>query len=287
MPTITVGDGLAKVQTILQDTTSIRWTESELLGWWNDGQREVCIIRPDACTRVVSQPLVLGTRQEIPNDGTAVIKVIRNMGTAGATPGHVVRKIPMDLLDSTKPDWHSMTGVTTTLHYMVDLRMPRVFYVYPPSLGTTQVEVLYAAPPIDVPSVTAAATYVQALTTITVTETSHGRQPGSWVRLIPSTGTTPAGSYEVVTTTTNTYTLTCAVSTSTSGAATVNSVLSVDDPYLAPLIDYVCFRAYTKDNDLIANKERAASHHALFMGTMSNKAAADAVVTNTKDNVQG
>jgi hypothetical protein len=287
MPTITVGDGLAKVQTILQDTTSVRWTETELLGWWNDGQREICIIRPDACTRVGSFPLVAGTRQEIPSDGTAIIKVIRNMGTTGTTPGYVVRKIPMELLDSTKPSWHTTTAAATTLHYMVDLRMPRVFYVYPPALGTTQAELLYAAPPIDIPSVTAAATYAQATTVVTVTEANHGRQVGSWVKFIPSTGTTPAGVYEVMTATSGTYTLTAAASTTTSGSATVNSVMSVDDPYLAPLIDYVCFRAYTKDNDLIANKERATAHRALFMETMGNKTAADATVAQTTDNVKG
>lgn len=289
MPTITVGDGLSRVQTILQDTTSVRWQEPELIGWWNDGQREVCMIRPDACTRVASKPTVAGTRQEIPSDGTSIIKVIRNMGANGTTPGYVVRKIPMDLLDSTTPNWHAATANATALHYMVDTRMPRVFYLYPPSTGTTQVEMLYAAPPIDVPSVSASATYTQAGTaTVTVTETAHGRQVGSWVQVIPSSGTLPMGVY-VVTAVTNSgaYTFSSGVSATTSGAMTVNSVISVDDPYAVPLIDYVCFRAYTKDNDLIANKERAEAHRALFMQTMSNKSASDAAVNQTKDNIPG
>jgi hypothetical protein len=288
MPTITVGEGLAKVQTILQDTTSVRWTEAELLGWWNDGQREICTIRPDACTKIGSYPTVAGTRQEIPSEGTAIIKVIRNMGTTGTTPGYVIRKVPMDLLDSTIPTWHVATTSAVALHYMVDPRMPRIYYLYPPATGTAKVEMLYAAPPSEIPSVTASATYVQAGTTITVTEISHGRIAGSWLRFTPSTGTALRGTYAVVTApTADTYTITSTASATTSGIATVNSVISVDDPYLAPLIDYTCFRAYTKDNDLIANKERAASHHALFMGTLSNKSVGDAMVNQTKDNIPG
>lgn len=218
MPTITANAIITKAQIILQDTTSIRWVVSELLGWLNDGQREVCMARPDACTKVSSVPTVAGTKQAVPSDGTAAIKVIRNMG-GGSTPGLAIRKVPMELLDSSVPNWHSQTATGTAQHFCVDVRMPKVFYLYPPSNGTNQVELLYAAPPADV--------------------------------------------------------------------AAVGNVISVDDVFAGPLVDYICFRAYSKDNDLIGNADRAKGHRVLFSESMNSKSQADQVVNQARDNIAG
>lgn len=49
MGTIIARTVIEKVQTILQDKTGVRWpAEDELLGWLNDGQREVVIFKPNA-----------------------------------------------------------------------------------------------------------------------------------------------------------------------------------------------------------------------------------------------
>lgn len=219
MPIITASSIISKVRTLLQDTTSVRWTDAELLGWLNDGQRAICTLRPDACTSLASAPLVAGTRQSIPATATAIIKVIRNMGANGSTPGPAIRKIPMELLDSTTPNWHAATPVAVVQHFMTDPRMPRNFYVYPPSNGTTQVELLCAAPPTDV--------------------------------------------------------------------ATLAGVITVDDNFSVPLIDYVAYRAYMKDNDLIGNSERADKHLALYNAYMTGRAQGDGAVNASKDNVAG
>lgn len=219
MPTIVASAILSKVETLLQDTTNIRWSEAELLGWLNDGQREICTVKPDASTKVVSVALAAGTKQAIPSDGVAVIKVVRNMGAAGTTPGAAVRKVPMELLDSSLPNWHSATATTTVQHFTVDPRMPRNFYVYPPSVGTTQVELLYAATPADV--------------------------------------------------------------------ASVGGVISVDDLYATALIDYVAYRAYLKDHELIGNDVRASSHYKLFSDFLTRRAQVDSTVVPSRDNVRG
>ena len=46
--TVTVQSVLDKVQIVLQDTGGIRWTSSELVGWVNDAQREIALLKPDA-----------------------------------------------------------------------------------------------------------------------------------------------------------------------------------------------------------------------------------------------
>lgn len=219
MPTILASSILSKAKTLLQDTTGVRWGDPELLGWLNDGQREITMFRPDVYSRLASLALVVGTRQTIPSDGTAAIKVTRNMGVGGTVPGAPIRHVPMDLLDANVPDWHSRTAVAVILHATTDVRMPRTFFVYPPAIAGTFVELLYAAPPPDVTVVSAA--------------------------------------------------------------------ISIDDVFAGPLVDYVCFRAYSKDQDMSGNDSRAAAHRALFEKTLSAKSQADSIVTAATANVKG
>lgn len=218
MPTITANAILTKAKTLLQDTTSVRWGDAELLGWLNDGQRAVAMLRPDVSSKLVSLALVAGTRQSIPADGTAVMRVVRNMGAGGTTPGRAVRHVPMELLDSNLPGWHTVTPSAEILHAAVDVRVPRTFYVYPPATAGTQVELMYAAPPADV------------------------------------------------------------------GA--VGDTITIDDVFSAPLVDYVCFRAYSKDQDMSGNAERATAHFQLFTDSLNGKAQADSVMA-VKANVKG
>lgn len=218
MATILASAILGKAQTIIQDTTGVRWPQTELLGWLNDGQREVCILRPDACTKIASIALVAGTKQTLPADGIMVIEVLRNMGAAGTTAGNAIRKVPRQVLDGQVPGWHAATATASVQHYTTEIRAPKNFYVYPPSTGSTQVEVLYAAAPTD--------------------------------------------------------------------AALVSSVIGIDDIYSNCLIDYVLYRAYSKDTEYAGNAERAMLCRKAFENTLGLKAQADAG-NQSVANVQG
>jgi hypothetical protein len=147
---------------------------------------------------------------------------------------------------------------------------------------------LYGSNPLDIPAFTGAATYSQTGTAVTVTLAAHGYQVGSWFRITPSTGTGLPGVFQAASApTTGTFTYTATTSLTTSGNATVEGVISIDDPYSLAMIDYVGYRAYSKDNDLIGNDARAKGHYAAFESTMIGKAQADGVVAQTKDNVAG
>jgi len=207
MPTITAQSIINKAEIVLQDTTNIRWPEAELLTWLNDGQREVAAMRPDVTNVTASVALVAGTRQMLPAAGAALIAVRRNMGANGTTPGDAVRKVPIDLLDSQRPGWHTETASASVKHYCYDPRTPRIFYVYPPAVAATQVEIVYDAPPSDV--------------------------------------------------------------------ATLAGVISLDDEYANMLLEYILFRAYSKDHEAIGNAERALAHRQMFDSMLSAKNTAD------------
>tara|TARA_B100000035_G_C21025508_1_gene566042 strand:- start:1914 stop:2630 length:717 start_codon:yes stop_codon:yes gene_type:complete len=168
--TLTAANILARVNNILQNTGSVRWSSSEQLEYLSDGQREIANFRPDATATHSNVQLVAGTEQSIPTDGLRLISINRNMsaptttevdGETITTPGtglRAVSKVNLDVINSEEPSWHdpAVTGKaahgTIVKHYIFDNRDPRKFYVYPGVSGTAYVEVVYSKNPTNLTS---------------------------------------------------------------------------------------------------------------------------------------
>lgn len=209
MGTILAQTVLNKVQIILQDTTGVRWpSDTELLGWLNDGQREVLVFKPNAYVKNIAIKLITGTKQALPADGVQLMDVVRNMGIDGNTPGRAIRVAMREVIDAQLPDWHSSTANATAKHYMYSVLDPKNFYVYPPQPASNQgyAEIIYGAIPAD---------------------------------------------------------------------ATINSVISIDDIYQNALIDYVLYRAYSKDSEYTADDGRASKHQNAYIASLTGKAKAE------------
>jgi hypothetical protein len=152
MGTILASALISKARVLLQDPGAVRWTDGELLGWLNDGQRAAVVEDPMVNTKIVAIPLVAGSKQALPVDGVKLVGVYRNMGAGGTTPGNSVRKIDRMQLDALVPGWNAMTATNVVQHFILG-PTPDVFFVYPPSTGSWQVEAEYCALPADVPAV--------------------------------------------------------------------------------------------------------------------------------------
>jgi hypothetical protein len=152
MGTIT-GQAIAdKCEIILQDSTNIRWSESELLGWINWGQREIVHYRPDASVSRLSKALAAGAKQTLPATGQRLYGDPRNMGSGGGSPGRVVTLVDRETLDAYDPDWQSGTDAATIKHYLYDEKEPTIFFVYPPADGTTYLELPCVVEPAELAS---------------------------------------------------------------------------------------------------------------------------------------
>lgn len=150
MGTITASTIITACAHTLQDSGHATWTRSELLGYLNDGQRDLCVVKPDALTVTRLHPLVAGTRQTIPNDGAAFVRAVRNMGGDGLTPGRAPRRFDIAVMDMQHPNWHADTADATVMEYGFDERDPKTFYVSPPQPGTGRGQldiVFYGVPP--------------------------------------------------------------------------------------------------------------------------------------------
>lgn len=154
MGTVTAKAIIDKAATQLIDIAGVRWTRAELLGWLNDGLRQIVVIQPNASNTVTAVKLVSGTRQTLPSDGWLLMGVNRNMGTTGTTPGRAVRLISRELLDGFNPNWHTDTASTTVQNYLYDIQDQTAFWVYPPSPGTNYIEINYSKQPVDLTSET-------------------------------------------------------------------------------------------------------------------------------------
>lgn len=146
-----------RVVDILQDTTSVRWPVPELVRYLNDGQREVVLYRPDATIKSATVECVAGAKQSLPSDGAKLIDVIRNSAAAGTSKA--VRMVAREVLDAQIPNWYGLSGELDVVHFTYDPRDPKTFFVYPPALTTTRVDITYSAFPTDVTEPADGSTY--------------------------------------------------------------------------------------------------------------------------------
>lgn len=199
---------LSRAKDILQDITSVRWTEAELMRWLSDAQREVVLYRPEACVSNASVALAANsTKQSLPANALRLLDITRNMGANGATPGRAIRLVHREIMDAQTPDWHTATASSEVLHYMFDARDPKNFYVYPRPSSTLYVEAIYSIAPTEI---------------VTSTQT-----------------------------------------------------LSVEDIFANVLLDYLLYRAYTKDSDYAGNGQRAVAHYQAFANALGIKGNID------------
>lgn len=138
-------------QGALNDPQGRRWNTPFLLAALTEAQRQVVALKPEANSITVAVELVAGVRQTLPEDGYGLVRVMRNMGSDGNTPGRYIREVPLETLLSAVPA--GPTGNAAPVdEYAFDDRDARAYYVNPPSAGAF-VELIYGAEPAAVQNV--------------------------------------------------------------------------------------------------------------------------------------
>ena len=151
MGTIYARDILYNVGVQLGDPTHVLYPWRNKLRALNNAQRQIVLICPDASTVNESVQLTPGSKQTIPASGVKFMKLIRNMGDDGATPGDIIDAVTEQEMNQRR-GWHTATAATNIAHYIEIPNNPRNYYVYPPVHATTEVyaELLYSSAPDDV-----------------------------------------------------------------------------------------------------------------------------------------
>lgn len=174
MGTVIAQSIIDKAQQTLQDETGVQWTEAELFGYLNDGQRAIVVLKPQAYIKHTTPQLAAGARQTVPADGHAFAQAQCNMGTDGVTPGAVINNVSKADLDLSYPGWRAATASATVRDAMADPNDPTIFWVSPPqpTVSRGYIELSYGAVPADVAAIGSAITlndiYAIALQTYVV-----------------------------------------------------------------------------------------------------------------------
>lgn len=142
-----------RVGDALLDDEHVRWTVTELIRWANESMGAILTRRPAAFARRSVVDLVAGCLQTIPADGAMLLDLTRNIASNGTTSGRPIRRTDRQLLDDSDPDWHTGKQKAEIRQYTYDDRAPKVFYVYPPAIAGTKVELFDAALPTDIDSI--------------------------------------------------------------------------------------------------------------------------------------
>lgn len=149
---LSVNELFSRIDDLLLDFDRVRWSETERLRWANEAMGAILTRRPQAFSRREIVPLVAGASQNIPDGGAMLLDVVRNMGANGTTPGRAIRRTSRTILDDSDRDWYSKTASATIKNFTFDERLPAGFYVFPPAVAGTQVELVYARLPAVVTS---------------------------------------------------------------------------------------------------------------------------------------
>lgn len=163
MPTLTGQNIVDRAWIKAQDTnggSGVRWPSTEALLWLNDGQREVVNVLPSAYTVTATPTVLPGTRQTLAGlgltSGITTVDVTRNYALNGTTVGRAITLRKREWFDDQRPNWHSEVA-SEAIHWTLDPRDPKAFYLYP-AITSGKIEVVYSASPADLGSLAATLT---------------------------------------------------------------------------------------------------------------------------------
>ena len=137
-------DIITPVRVVLNDVGGVHWSDPELLGWINDAQLLVAVLRPDSVAHTAVVTVAAGSKQTIPEDGIRLLDVIRNVG------GRAIRIVDRETLDLFDPNWHNGKAQKAVKNYVYDNRVPGTFYIYPQVAEGAEIEINYSKLPAKV-----------------------------------------------------------------------------------------------------------------------------------------
>jgi hypothetical protein len=217
MATVKVVDLISRAQTLLKDTTAVRWAAVELQNYLNDGYREIVNLRPDSNAQTGTFTCAAGYRQNITTgfaNAHALLDVFSNK--ASTSNKKHVSLVDRKSLDDQRPGWYNEQSSVSVEKYLFDPRTPKQFLVYPPATTSAQLEIMYAIVP----------------TPHTLTEN----------QLMNSA---------------------------------TSDVIKLDDVYANALLDYILYRAYSKDAEQAGNAARAVAHYQAMATSIGVKTQSD------------
>lgn len=133
---------IARVNDSLVDDLFTRWPKEDLLQYYNDANKAIVLIRPDAFVEEISFSCDAGTKQAIPQAALRLVDIQYNSVSGMA----VIRKARSEITEY-DPHWYGSTGEPQAEYFIYDERNPSRFFVYPGVSGGTKIQMVYSISP--------------------------------------------------------------------------------------------------------------------------------------------
>ena len=140
---------LGRAGIILQDAGTVRWTTSELEGWFNDALRDLIIVEPTAHQKHATLTLVEGVIQTLTAEAVQLVDVLYNVDASDA-PARQVRMVDRASLDASFPRWAEESPKEYVTNVMYDPKDRKVFFNYPPATTGCRLRAVYSYLPAAV-----------------------------------------------------------------------------------------------------------------------------------------
>lgn len=145
--TFLVSDIVTEVRFLVQDENiPYRNADDRIVRVVNQVLRRIIVMRPDIFAAIVNITAVAGFLQSIPADGLRIIDVLGD-----GTLFNQAKEINVDVLDIMLPSWPQTTG-GPPVNWVRIPRTPTKFYVYPPAIAGSIIEISYAQVPAKLAS---------------------------------------------------------------------------------------------------------------------------------------
>lgn len=156
MGTVLASTIISRARTIFNDTTEpYGISDADWLSYLNDTQKAIVLAKPDANVQVAATQLAAGSKQSV-TGSIALIKLTRNMGTDGSTPGAPIHYVDWEQFNYIISTAYTATTSATAEVYSYDKDVPSIYYVYPPQPTSSMgyVEEVYAGMPTNLTAIT-------------------------------------------------------------------------------------------------------------------------------------
>lgn len=130
-----------KVNDQLVDDGFVRWPKEKLISLFNDAQRAVVIIRPDANVIEHDFTCAQGTKQTLPDDGIRLVDVRNNEA------GNAIRYRDRAEITELYPEWYGTKDEANPEAFIYDERQPKRFFLFPGAAANLIIEIAYSATP--------------------------------------------------------------------------------------------------------------------------------------------
>jgi len=153
MGSITIGSVINEFERKILDETNDDTDEAENIGIFNNCIRTMINLASKIHTETEATRLAAGILQFLPAKGFQLVDIPMNMGSAGQTPGTLIRETTLKIMSDLYPQWTTDTPADAIEHFMKDDNDERRFYAWPPVTDQVQVWVLIQMSTLPTPVV--------------------------------------------------------------------------------------------------------------------------------------